>query len=1174
MSTIFKLHTGGPTVNDWGNTVNYPYDRVERATIEDPNGANATKEITSIPSPFARIDLVKSAFGQVCTPDKHGNINLNGNTIFHKMVSDTLDVAEIFYNIGNYAGQLEIIRWNPKGIGGPSDINALKASPNPGTQHLGDALEKYMLSAPAGSNFSLLQGIYLLNYKLGPTPLNIIGATSPSTLFFSNANNLPYVNGIYFGDGAQPFTGTFRPLYQRDPGFVDYIFALRNHINTIANFANLFPEVNEYLDKTFTQISQANAVRAHSLSVISLGGLTLNPINVADGAAVFVAEVLGHKLYSKSNAFNAANCEFKIAATKAVAGNVPLVLPTENGAIYASLQYGGGTWGVTNKAPFIDFGGINSRTLPANGSTYPYLTVSDFLEDRIIRVPHTLNKEHYFDGNLTGNDPGEAYLLPLKPLSFDYFTADDLTAKKMPDDSKPMIEMNVLAGGSVKVTLRIPITANDGHRKYVEYTRIYEPNPDPQISTNSNIGAVTNLLFAGFVMPMVKFAAPAEAIYNVSCLQYTLDNEFTFFDDNTSVVPATAPTCRNIGYQLVKGENYLIKGSNFDLIRVTNRSSGYSGIIVPRFAPQITNTTFEFAVDLGTSNTHIEYRDSNNQAVRPFTFDNNDSQLCPMFTGDNLTIETELSENDYIPMAIGARDSRFPTRTVLSFAKSASWTNVINPYGMANIPFYYDKRILPGHNNTQTNLKWLDDPAGQAQLTVYIRNLMLMLRNKVVLNGGDLKNTIITWFYPISMEPWRKNGLSNAWMKAYQEYFGGSIGNVHDITESAAPIKYWFGQNAIANRMVNIDIGGGTTDIAFASGGTVGQVTSFRFAADSLFSNTLASGDNKNGIIDLYFPQILNTLRKDNDEDETKKLNDLIKIGDELVAKDSNPADKASFLFGLKDNEAVINAEVNPFVVDFNRMLSQDREFKIVFILFYTSIIYHVAQIAKSRGDTLPPNVITFSGNGSKVLNIITSDAGTLANYTKEIFNQLGLEYGAGQGLEIMGLDGSTTAKTATCKGGITIGAGAAMGTPIIFRSDNNGVVELGNTKLQYKHVQQEIGGMPNPDFNRDYMRAVEKSVNDFFEFALETLPGVFSFNRNFNVNPTAIQTAKEISTQNIRDLLQRGICNLTTNNQSMLNSQIEETLFFYPIKGVLNNLSTAIYKEKTVPAANAAGEA
>ena len=52
-----------------------------RATIEDPDGARAKNEITSIPSPFARIDLVKTAFREIC---RRANADINelvGNTI-------------------------------------------------------------------------------------------------------------------------------------------------------------------------------------------------------------------------------------------------------------------------------------------------------------------------------------------------------------------------------------------------------------------------------------------------------------------------------------------------------------------------------------------------------------------------------------------------------------------------------------------------------------------------------------------------------------------------------------------------------------------------------------------------------------------------------------------------------------------------------------------------------------------------------------------------------------------------------------------------------------------------------------------------------------------------------------------------------------------------------------
>ena len=59
--------------------------------------------------------------------------------------------------------------------------------------------------------------IYLLNYvdSTGPEIMNIIGATSPATLFFTSAINLSYVKKkIKFGSDS-PFDDDYKPLYRR-----------------------------------------------------------------------------------------------------------------------------------------------------------------------------------------------------------------------------------------------------------------------------------------------------------------------------------------------------------------------------------------------------------------------------------------------------------------------------------------------------------------------------------------------------------------------------------------------------------------------------------------------------------------------------------------------------------------------------------------------------------------------------------------------------------------------------------------------------------------------------------------------------------------------------------------------------------------------------------------------
>ncbi len=79
--------------------------------------------------------------------------------------------------------------------------------------------------------------------------------------------------------------------------------------------------------------------------------------------------------------------------------------------------------------------------------------------------------------------------------------------------------------------------------------------------------------------------------------------------------------------------------------------------------------------------------------------------------------------------------------------------------------------------------------------------------------------------------------------------------------------------------------------------------------------------------------------------------------------------------------------EVDSKSIDFNYILQEDEDFKIVFILFYTSIIYHIAKIIKEKGLAVPRH-ITFSGNGSKLIKVVSTDSKLLAKYTKLIFEK------------------------------------------------------------------------------------------------------------------------------------------------------------------------------------------
>ena len=447
-------------------------------------------------------------------------------------------------------------------------------------------------------------------------------------------------------------------------------------------------------------------------------------------------------------------------------------------------------------------------------------------------------------------------------------------------------------------------------------------------------------------------------------------------------------------------------------------------------------------------------------------------------------------------------------------------------------PEMLESTVEKGDNNFRCNIKW-GNGDDLCVMESYVRCLMLIIRNKVLLNNGDLQHTKITWFYPISMAPKRLRRLKSTWDDAYQKYFGNGVTGY--MTESSAPIQYFFKRYSTATDLINVDIGGGTTDIAFAKDKNISHVTSFRFASNTLFENSFSELDEDNGIVDWHKNEILKLL-------EEKNLMDLIRVFNS--PNNTKPANMASFLFGLKDNTIPQRAGVNVKAIDFNYILQEDEDFKIVFIIFYTAIVYHIAQIVKSLNLEVPRH-ISFSGNGSKVIRVITTDSKLLARYTKMVFEKLlGKPYG--KELDLLGLEKDSNPKESTCKGGI-------IGTEdednrdktIVFKSDCTGLVTPKDT---YANIKD------------DYKRRTVTAVEDFFKFVLVDMNSAFNFDKNFGVKPSSIRIAQEMAKKDLLTFLEKGISQRCEETEA--EDMIEETFFYYPIKGVLNAISAEIYNE------------
>lgn len=1107
MSKIFRLGEGSNTYTDWNESPSFPYNSNNRKKIQDPDGATAKKEITSIPSPFARIDLVKNAFREVCDSQ-----NLDGQTIFHKMVSDAFDIGEIFFNIDRFNDKVEIITWNPVNC-----IAEMLNSDREAHQHLGNALQKYLQSDAKAYNFGSMQNIYILNYKNGRKELNIIGATSPATLFFSNANDLSYLSNELSFEKDKPFDTTYNPLYKRDAQYVKALFLFRK---CFSGFASVFPELDDYFEITFQNLPSELREEIRNLNVNDMGNY--GNISVNQGAQNDIVEVLGQQLYKLKGTTSIENSDFLIDSSKC--DEQILVLPIDRGNTYRDLVYVTEKWGDQKSALAYDMRDIADRTLPSRGDKQPYLTISDFLEPQIIRVPYLLNEDEFYTAHARQNGEEATFLLPLKPLFFKYFSAEDII-------NNQMITISTISKSSADVTLRIPIRSKK-LRKFVEYTRsYYDSGAEPDEANNK--GTVCEMKISGFVMPNVRFMRPEEAIYKVGLVMMSANRYKLSFYNGDQILRNINPSIRQGESELANNAVYTISLSNFDFIRLSANATVHS-ILIPKFKTQTINNEFKFAVDLGTSNTHIEVSKNGRESeaygylkspVSKFFVQTFDDHGGPK----NLQIENNIMEKDLLPGLVGnGSDFRFPTRTILSCAKSIDWSANLSCFEMHNIPLTYGKRVELSYNDYQYDIKWGTEEKDKAMLRCYIEDLLFMLRTKVIVEGGDLAKTKLTWFFPISMPGGRKQKLTKIWNEKFGEYFPNSANSPEPMSESYAPVLHYRNENTTVSNLINVDIGGGTTDVAYFVDKELSFVTSFKFAANDIFQDAYAKDTVNNGIVDAYKDKIKAVLES-NAKDPA--VRDVLSIFDS--ENNRHPANMASFLFSLRDNQNLKN--VNKNKIDFNELLQDDEQFKIVFVIFYTAIIYHIAQIVKLKQLPLPRH-ISLSGNGSKVVKIVSTEGSILSSYTKKIFEMVtGQSFGSNP-LGIIGLD-KEGSKEATCKGGI-LGSepDGNLEKQVILKSTGN---EL---------LSDVVFG----SIDETYKKTVEQSAQNFFEFFF-SLCSKFNMKDNFGITNNSINTAKQYCNQDLATFINRGLDIQRKDYED--SDPLRETLFFYPLKGFLSNL-------------------
>ncbi|WP_394991630.1 hypothetical protein [Emticicia sp.] len=1155
------------------------YGKKEIDGIIDPEGGNTKEPPTSIPSPFARFDLVRTAFAKLSQ-----NETLDGEPNDKRLVSECFDVGQIFFNYDKLKDKVKIIKWD-KAIG----LESLKNSPLTGHKRFGNALDLFLKQdggtakasdddkRSGGYNFDLMDTVYILRYT-DDKDSGIIGGTSPSTIFFSSPNDLSFVD-IQFGNDKL-FDKDLCPLHKRDVEYQKFWHGFSKQ----ANFMKHFPEVSAYLKRSLDLLKKENNVAWQQIGTD------------AEKLTSSVYNDLFEDLVSQSGDLVTALEGFRIKKVKVDPAQLAIsdfIIPSEKySRLYPDklkpmilqnnyqgrLIYSKDYWNKDQPVPsyVADDWRENKRRLPGQQDFYPWLTVSDFLEPNIVRLVYPINNDCFFNGGLSGgNELTKSYLLPLKKDFFDFFDVEDLTIGQ---GRKVGIKMENLAGESaVKVTLSIPMKVG---QPPIVFERVYKDSISgiPLIpDENKRVGgSIVELQFGVNVMPFLRIESEGfNPLYRVQVvdrdidyLTFSNDYNLKFINKDNQYILTPPPKERskkkqNVG--LAATTKYYSVEKNFDYISV--EVGGKKGIILPRFdkvSKEMGSEKFTFAVDFGTTNTHIEYKTVRNTTAMPLEINKEDNPIATLhdprflskdssFNGTAAAILALIIPVEMIPERINKEEkASFPTRTAL-LENSPKWSENLFGFMDFNPAFLYEKQNLDDSYNPATNLKWSNyktDDREEKRVEGYIQSLLILIRNKILLNGGNLEATELVWFYPLSMLETRRNYFEGVWNKHYQRIIT-SKNYPQRIPESTAPF-YWFAhgagkQTAIAAvyyPAVCVDIGGGTSDVVIFEEDKPVCLTSFRFAANAIFGDAFAQegAANRNGFV-LKYEDKIKQLLKDNG------FQDLIRAY-EAIRNRQHSEDIIAFFFSLQDNKE-IQKKTN---LNFNDMLAKDDSLKIIFLIFYTATIYHIAKIMKIKNFKMP-RYLAFSGNGSKVLRVLSNKTTVLAQLAKLIFEKVyEMPYHEDDLEVIMDQD---SPKEVTCKGGLKRSNSLKFDTP-----------DDGKEDLLIEKIKAVLIGSADDRFgvrsdtyekiDENTLSSVAEEVRKFIDL-LFTLNEDFNFKQKLNVNTSDLDEYKKILLKDLAQNVKIGFSHKKAESDK--KDPVEETLFFYPLIKGINNLATEIAK-------------
>jgi hypothetical protein len=810
---------------------------------------------------------------------------------------------------------------------------------------------------------------------------------------------------------------------------------------------------------------------------------------------------------------------------------------------------------------------INTTSKLLAESIEQKLTVESVFEDHILRLPYGINEQYFVTGKHNGIVSGESffpYLLPIKRRYFDFFEIKDL-------QDQLSFEIN---GSKATEYVVVQLNLNTA-RGQIKLKKTYRTFPDSHRAPDCEDGIiiVCNVGIGFFPLYKVLKQPHYNDFYKVMLVDVDdtpalieEDYDLKFYADNLEITNNLKKNSRRTKREArVGSSNYYELAQAFDFIEVFPQSINNKeirGLLIPKWRQvSLGSRPFSFAVDFNSSFTHIAYNDNIDKNPKPFTIGEEDIQVIML--NKPIIADTEekhntasryssglivlreakiLQEREFIPSIIGKEFGSnffFPIKTAVC-ETSHFEEELCVLFGNINIAYSFEKERFDPKAPIKTNLfcnKNLSN-TDKSRIEAFLKQILLHIKYKTILNDGDPGKLKLTYTYPLHLDESKKKFLNTTWANLFAEVFKDK-GTLNSIPEPAAAYYLLRGQGSIKTNenVVSLFIGERTTDVLFFNEDTPVFSSSFSFGSNALWGEGSHELHNKtNGFLEAF----KKTARTDaastrrtvaTGEFMEELYNDLIHYtfdGETGL----NSSDIISFLFNY-DEEALPQLK-------FGEFLRKDKHLKVILLLHYSAVIYHIGQILnyiKQYKDpaTQIPRCLVISGSGCRYLiELVMAKGKGITLLTRYILQQV---CGA-QGLDVpmyFEVILSHKPKETTANGGVlAIQHEEYDIEPLVLAGLLNAADA--NRKLRYNQIDVGI--------TNSIMQNIEKLLSLIFDQEEVDLKNDFGID-------TDLDFVRKSILLHGRDGLQEGL-----NRHTEYQECSEDSPFFYPLIHSLFKLS------------------